>query len=105
MGFRRVVGAVLAGLLLSGVSLATPTAAGRTSERPRDVVGGTEEERSGAAELPAELAAERTRFAKVLMQLEGMRGEMDAMRMGKARSDERIAMAPRTDAPHVAGNR
>ena len=95
----------MAGLLLSGVSLATPTAAGPTSERPRDVVGGTEEERSGAAELPAELAAERTRFAKVLMQLEGMRGEMDAMRMGKARSDERIAMAPRTYAPHVAGNR
>ena len=50
-----------------------------------------EELRVGAAELAAVPAESRAVLAKVLGRLEGMRGELEELKAGKARSDERIA--------------
>ena len=50
-----------------------------------------EELRVGAAELAAVWAELRVVVAKVLGRLEGLRGELQELKMGKARSDERIA--------------
>ena len=88
----------MAALLLCGVSLAAPTAGGPGGEMPRnagagsdDAAGLEEELRVGAAELAAVPAESRALFAKVLGRLEGMRGEMEELKAGKARSDARIA--------------
>jgi hypothetical protein len=55
-----------------------------------DVARLQEELRVGAAELAAVPAESRALFAKVLGRLEGMRGEVEALKAGKVRSDERI---------------
>ena len=90
MGFRVVVGTALAVLLLCGVGLAAPAAGGPSGERPARDAGGSEEElRVGAAELAAVPAESRALFAKVLGRLEGMRGELEELKAGKARSDAR----------------
>jgi hypothetical protein len=84
----------VAALLLCGVSLAAPTAGG---EMPLNAGGGSdaagleEELRVGAAELAAVPAESRALFAKVLGRLEGMRGELEELKAGKARSDARFA--------------
>jgi hypothetical protein len=95
MSFRSIVGAALAALLLCGVSLAAPTAGGektRNAGAGGDDNAGLEEElRVGAAELAAVPAESRAVLAKVLGRLEGMRGELEELKAGKARSDERIA--------------
>ena len=93
MSFRSIVGAAVAALLLCGVSLAAPAAGG---EMPLNAGAGSaahlhEELRVGAAELAAVPAESRALFAKVLGRLEGMRGELEELKVGKARSDARIA--------------
>ena len=94
MGFRGMVVTALAALLLCGASLAAPAAGG---DMPRDMGGGSdaagleEELHVGAAELAAVPAESRAVLAKVLGRLEGLRGEMEELKAGKARSDERIA--------------
>ena len=50
-----------------------------------------EELRVGAAELAAVRAELRAVVAKVLGRLEGLRGELQELKTGKAWSDERIA--------------
>jgi hypothetical protein len=50
-----------------------------------------EELRVGAAELAAVRAESRAVVVKVLGRLEGLRGELQELKTGKARSDERIA--------------
>jgi hypothetical protein len=92
-----VVGTALAVLLLCGVGLAAPAAGGAGGERPArdagagsdDAAGLAEELRVGAAELAAVPAESRALFAKVLGRLEGMRGELEELKAGKARSDAR----------------
>jgi hypothetical protein len=94
MGFRVIVGVAVAVLLLCGVSLAAPAARGVDGEMHgagSDAAGLNEQLRVGAAELAAVPAESRVLFAKVLGQLDGMRGELEAVRADKARSDERIA--------------
>jgi hypothetical protein len=87
----------LAALLLCGASLAAPAAGGAGGDMPRDMGGGSdaagleEELHVGAAELAAVPAESRAVLAKVLGRLEGLRGEMEELKAGKARSDERIA--------------
>ena len=56
-----------------------------------DNAGLEEELRVGAAELAAVPAESRAVLAKVLGRLEGMRGELEELKAGKARSDARIA--------------
>ena len=95
MSFRSIFGAAVAALLLCGVSLAAPTAGGAGGEMPLNAAGagsdaaGLEELRVGAAELAAVPAESRALFAKVLGWLEGMRGELEELKAGKARSDDR----------------
>eukprot|EP01046_Picozoa_sp_COSAG06_P012925 COSAG06_NODE_772_length_12432_cov_119.880159_8_plen_584_part_00 len=100
MGSRAIFGTALAALLLCGVSSAAPGGGGPTGEMTaRDAGAGSdhgaagleEELRVGAAELAAVPAESRVLFAKVLGRLEGMRGELEELKAGKARSDERIA--------------
>ena len=97
MGFRGMVVTALAALLLCGASLAAPAAGGAGGDMPRDMGGGSdaagleEELHVGAAELAAVPAESRAVLAKVLGRLEGLRGEMEELKAGKARSDERIA--------------
>ena len=94
----------MAALLLCGVSLAAPTAGGAGGEMPRNAGGGSdaagleEELRVGAAELAAVPAESRAVLAKVLGRLEGMRVELEELKAGKARSDERIARLEETEA-------
>ena len=85
----------MAALLLCGVGLAAPAAGGAGGERPRDTGAGSDdaagledELRVGAAELAAVPAESRAVLAKVLGQLEGLRGELEELKAGKARSDE-----------------
>ncbi len=78
----------MAALLLCGVSLAAPAEGGAGGD---DAAGLVEELRVGAAELAAVPAESRALFAKVLGRLEGMRGELEELKVGKARSDARIA--------------
>ena len=98
MGFRVAVGTALAVLLLCGVGLAAPAASGAFGEMPargagagsdHDAAGSAEELRVGAAELAAVPAESRVLFAKVLGRLEGLRGELKAVRAGKVRLEER----------------
>ena len=91
MGFRVIVGVAVAALLLCGVSLAAPAAGG---EMPLNAGAGSaahlhDELRVGAAELAAVPAESRALFAKVLGRLEGLRGELEELKVGKARLDER----------------
>ena len=85
----------MAALLLCGSAVVAPSAAGVSGEMHagnRDEAAHLHEElRVGAAELAAVPAASRALFAKVLGWLEGMRGEVEELTAGKARSDERIA--------------
>ena len=87
-----IVGVAVAALLLCGVSLAAPAAGG---EMPLNAGAGSvlahlhEEQGVGAAELAAVPAESRALFAKVLGRLDGMRGELEELKAGKARSDER----------------
>ena len=82
-----------AGLLLCGGSLAAPAAGG---EMPLNAGAGSvlahlhEEQGVGAAELAAVPAESRALFAKVLGRLDGMRGELEELKAGKAWSDERV---------------
>ena len=98
MSFRCIVGTAVAALLLCGVGFGAPAAGGAGGERPRDTGAGSddaagleEELRIGAAELAAVPAESRAVLAKVLGRLEGMRGELEELKAGKARSDARIA--------------
>ena len=94
MGFRVIVGVAVAVLLLCGVSLAAPAARGVDGEMPLNAGAGSvlahlhEEQGVGAAELAAVPAESRALFAKVLGRLNGMRGELEELKAGKARSDE-----------------
>jgi hypothetical protein len=94
MSFRSIVEAAVAALLLCGVSLAAPAAGGAGGEMhgavsDYDAAGLGQELRVGAAELAVVPVESRALFAKVLDRLEGMRGEMEELKAGKARSDER----------------
>jgi hypothetical protein len=91
----RSAAAAAAALVLCGLALSAPSAAGagdRHAAGSDDAAARASEElRVGAAVPAAVPAAARALFAKVLGRLEGMRGEMEEPKADKARSDERIA--------------
>jgi hypothetical protein len=89
----RSAAAAAAALVLCGLALSAPSAAGagdRHAAGSDDAAARASEElRVGAAVPAAVPAAARALFAKVLGRLEGMRGEMEEPKADKARSDER----------------
>ena len=85
----RSAAAAAAALVLCGLALSAPSAAGAGGGSDDAAARASLELRVGASELAAVPAASRALFAKVLGRLEGMRGEMEELKAGKARSDER----------------
>ena len=95
--------AAAAALVLCGLALSAPSAAGVGGDRHAAgsddaAARASEELRVGAAELAAVPAASRALFAKVRGEMEGMRGEIEELKADKARSGERIAV-------HLVGRR
>ena len=95
MHSMTVFGAALAALLLCSFAVVAPWAGGPSGEMHDGSIDEAahlqEELRVGAAELAAVPAESRAVVAKVLGRLEGLRGELQELKTGKARSDERIA--------------
>ena len=98
----RSAAAAAAALVLCGLALSAPSAAGAGGDRHAAgsddaAARASEELRVGAAELAAVPGASRALFAKVLGRMEGMRGEMEELKADKRRSDERIARLEESD--------